>query len=95
MTNCETRVDSRLVTVNEAADFLRTSPKTLEGWRTRGGGPKFVRLGTRAVRYRPADLNEFIERGLRTSTASEPSGQSLDAPSRQPTKRARPPVPKN
>jgi predicted DNA-binding transcriptional regulator AlpA len=61
-----------LLTEQEAARQLHLSQKTLEGWRTRGGGPKFVRLGTRAVRYRPADLNEFVERGLRTSTASEP-----------------------
>ena len=60
-----------LLTQREAATHLRIAQKTLEGWRTRGGGPKFVRFGTRAVRYRPADLNEFVERGLRTSTASE------------------------
>lgn len=72
-----------LRTEQEAAHQLNLSPKTLEGWRTRGGGPKFVRLGTRAVRYRPADLNEFVERGLRTSTASEPCPKRVQEPGGQ------------
>ena len=43
----------------EAANLLRVSQRTLEGWRVRGGGPPYVRLG-RQVRYSEADLIAWI-----------------------------------
>lgn len=58
-----------LLTEADAADYLKVSPKTLESWRTRGGGPQFVRLRGRAIRYRFNDLAAFIESGLRASTS--------------------------
>ena len=59
-----------LLTQEEAAAFLRRSPRTLEGDRTRGGGPIFVRLdddedsgGTKqkkaGVRYLMSDLRSW------------------------------------
>ena len=36
------------------------SPRTLESWRFRGFGPKFVKLSSRLVRYRVSDLNEWV-----------------------------------
>ena len=48
-----------LVDNETAAKILTLSPQTLNGWRHRGQGPKFVKLG-RAVRYRLRDLEEFI-----------------------------------
>ena len=35
----------RLLTTSEAAEHLGTSPRTLEDWRTRGGGPVYLKLG--------------------------------------------------
>ena len=35
----------------EMAELVALSPRTLESLRVRGGGPPFVRLGSRAVRY--------------------------------------------
>ena len=52
---------------NEAADFLRRSPRTLQHWRRVGGGPIYAKVGKRVV-YREQDLNDFIARSLRTST---------------------------
>ncbi|MBE3604327.1 helix-turn-helix domain-containing protein [bacterium] len=46
----------------KAAEFLGVSKKTIENWRQQGKGPRFVRLSRRAVRYRIADLLEFIQR---------------------------------
>lgn len=48
-----------LLTPKEAAAFLRVSEKTLEGWRSKGTGPKFRRLGHRTVRYLQADLIDW------------------------------------
>jgi hypothetical protein len=42
-------------------------PTTLEAWRCRGGGPPFLKLG-KAVRYRRADLENFMESRLRMNT---------------------------
>lgn len=56
----------------EAAAFLGLAPKTLEFWRVRGTGPRYRKLG-RVVVYDERDLEEFLERGARTST-SEPGG---------------------
>jgi excisionase family DNA binding protein len=66
-----------LLTTQEAADFLGVSARTLEGFRMRGGGPRFFKIGG-SVRYRIARLEEFLRQHERTST-SDP-GQSDSAP---------------
>lgn len=43
----------------EAAEFLQVSPRTLEGWRRRGEGPRYSRLGTVVV-YTVGDLQAFV-----------------------------------
>jgi predicted DNA-binding transcriptional regulator AlpA len=52
----------------DAAKLLGLSASTLEKYRIDGSGPKFVRLG-RAIRYRPSDLNAFLEDNVRISTS--------------------------
>ena len=44
---------------NEAASYLRTSPRTLSRWRQMRIGPAWVRAG-RAVLYRRKDLDEWL-----------------------------------
>lgn len=58
-----------------AAEFLAIQRRTLEGWRYRGDGPLYVRLSSRAIRYRVRDLEAFAEARLCSSTADtgEPS----------------------
>jgi len=50
-----------LLTDDDAAALLRLSPSTLEGWRRRGEGPRFLKLGHRSVRYRLRDLVAWAE----------------------------------
>ncbi len=57
-----------LLKTQQAANYLALSVTTLEKYRVYGGGPSFVRLG-RAVRYRTADLNAWLESRVRTSTS--------------------------
>lgn len=52
---------------NAAADYLGLKRTTLEAWRCRGGGPRFVKMG-RLVKYRTADLDAFIETRVRSNT---------------------------
>ena len=57
-----------LLTEAEAAERLGFTARFLQNRRTRGDGPRFVRVSARAVRYRPADLEQWAEQRLRTST---------------------------
>lgn len=45
----------------EVAALLGASLQTVRNWRWRGEGPRFVKLGGRMVRYRPEDVQAFIE----------------------------------
>ena len=58
-------ITNELLRDSEAARRLSLAVGTLRNLRSQGRGPRFVRLG-RAVRYRPADLDEWVERGLVT-----------------------------
>lgn len=51
-----------------AAAIMRISARTLQGWRLRGGGPQFVKLGGRVL-YRESDLLTWIESRTRASTS--------------------------
>ncbi|MBN8737662.1 MAG: helix-turn-helix domain-containing protein [Xanthomonadales bacterium] len=50
-----------LLTDTEVAALLGASLQTVRNWRWRGEGPRFVKLGGRMVRYKPADVQAFIE----------------------------------
>ncbi|GAB2468691.1 helix-turn-helix domain-containing protein [Comamonas humi] len=50
----------RYLTNDEAADYLRLSPRTLEKQRVLGGGPKFRKFGRR-VMYAVTDLDAWAE----------------------------------
>ena len=49
-----------LVDEREAASILCYSVRALQNWRHRGGGPDFVKVSSRSVRYRRADLEKWI-----------------------------------
>jgi len=52
-----------------AADFLGVTPGALQKWRMKGGGPRFVRISSRCVRYRRRDLIEWAQAHLQVSTS--------------------------
>ena len=58
-----------LLTTGQAAAWLGYTERMLEARRLRGGGPKYVRISARAVRYRFCDLENFVESCLRSSTS--------------------------
>lgn len=47
----------------EVAAEYRLAERTLANWRAKGEGPRFLKLGKRAVRYRRADVEAFIAGG--------------------------------
>ena len=70
------RTRTTALTEQQVAEELGLSVATLRAWRHRGTGPRFVRFG-RAVRYLPADLDEFIRASaVDTRPASASDGES-------------------
>jgi len=51
-----------------AAALLGYTPRALQNWRLRGGGPIFVKVSARSVRYRHCDLMTWIEAKLHRSS---------------------------
>ncbi len=51
----------QLLNETQAADILCYSVRVLQNWRHRGGGPRFVKVSARSVRYRHSDLIQWIE----------------------------------
>lgn len=62
----------RPLTTPQAAQYLGLSKYTLECWRARGDGPRYLKLG-RSVRYRVADLDAFAEHSARSHTSEVPA----------------------
>lgn len=52
----------------QLAEFLTNKPNTIEGWRIKGVGPRYIKIG-RLVRYRLADVEEWLEAQARSSTS--------------------------
>ena len=59
----------RLITEVEAAEFLGYTVRALQNWRVRGGGPAFIRVSARSIRYRRRDLIAWTESRLARSTS--------------------------
>lgn len=53
--------DESLLTAQEAAAVMRLKYGTLAWYRCQGGGPAFVRIGPKLIRYRMGDLREYMK----------------------------------
>ncbi|TNC96556.1 MAG: hypothetical protein FD121_1092 [Gallionellaceae bacterium] len=62
-------MQDKLLTSKEAAPLLGVSVAFLERDRWAGARVPFIKIGSRAVRYRLSDLNTYIESCLRQSTS--------------------------
>lgn len=63
-------VENQLLTPDEAGAQLGLSTGALAQLRYMGGGPCFIKLTAKAVRYRQSDLDAWIAGRARTSTRS-------------------------
>ena len=59
-----------LLRTGEAAAVLDMSARSLEGMRLTGRGPQFIRISPRCFRYRPRDIERWVEGRLRVSTSA-------------------------
>ncbi|MBQ0721703.1 MAG: helix-turn-helix domain-containing protein [Gammaproteobacteria bacterium] len=60
-----------LLNTKQAANYLGVSAAFLERDRWAGARIQFVKLGTRSIRYRQQDLDDFIEQQIRCSTSAD------------------------
>ena len=52
--------DNTLITDKEVGVFANLPVSRFRAYRHKGGGPKFVRLGSRTVRYRVSAVREWL-----------------------------------
>lgn len=64
--------ESPYIKTREAARYLGLSSSLLNKLRLTGGGPVFVRLAGRAIRYRRADLDAWASASAMASTSQAP-----------------------
>lgn len=60
-----------LINETQAAEYLGYTIRALQNWRVRGGGPKFIKVSARSIRYRRRDLNAWVEAHVRQHTSEE------------------------
>ncbi len=65
----------RMINEQKAGEFIGYTTRALQNWRLRGGGPMFVKVSGRSVRYRRRDLIQWAESLLVAST-SEPANDN-------------------
>lgn len=58
----------KLIDEKQAEECYGLKRSSLQKWRCLGGGPNFIKIG-RSVRYRPSDIEDFINDHLRISTS--------------------------
>ncbi|WP_416908041.1 MAG: helix-turn-helix transcriptional regulator [Polymorphobacter sp.] len=75
MKHSETDPDhlDRLITERDAAGFLGYTMRALQNWRLRGGGPAFIKVSGRSVRYRRRDLIAWVDSKIARHTTSYPN----------------------
>ncbi|WP_372359654.1 helix-turn-helix transcriptional regulator [Xanthomonas axonopodis] len=71
----------RYLTNDEAAEYLRLSPRTLEKQRVIGNGPKFRKFGRR-VMYAVADLDAWADQRSYETTSDPEYAEQHSADSR-------------
>ncbi len=58
----------KLLNTEQAAEYLGVSKAFLERDRWAGARIPFIQVGSKAVRYRREDLEEYVESQVRTAT---------------------------
>ena len=58
-----------LIPETKAAEFLNLTPRSMQAMRQRGGGPRFIRLSSRCIRYTRTLLKTYAAARLHSSTS--------------------------
>jgi predicted DNA-binding transcriptional regulator AlpA len=66
----------QLVDERRAGEMLGLSIRTLQDWRCRGGGPRYLKISAKCVRYDIADILEWAQ-ASKVRHTSEPAAVRL------------------
>ncbi len=58
-----------LINEKVAADYLNLTDRTMQALRQRGGGPRYIVISSRCIRYRRVDLKAWADARMRSSTS--------------------------
>lgn len=67
-------MQQQLLNTQQAAQYLGVSKAFLERDRWAGARVPFIKVGSRAVRYRLSDLDAFLDSRVRSSTSDAGQG---------------------
>ena len=59
----------QLLNEQEAARMLGFTIRALQNWRVRGGGPQYVKISKRSVRYRRRDILAWVNKHIKANTS--------------------------
>lgn len=65
----------RLIPERDAANFLGYTSRALQNWRLRGGGPEFIKISARSIRYRRRDLIAWANAKVAQNTSETNCGE--------------------
>ena len=68
----------RLIDEFAAAEFVGYWVRALRNWRVRGGGPRYIKVSARSIRYRRRDLIAWADARLCNSTSDTPEAFRSD-----------------
>ena len=66
-----------LIDEEQAGSFLGLSARTMQKFRQEGGGPPYIVVSARCIRYRRKDMRRWADARVRTSTSD--AGEAEDA----------------
>ncbi len=61
--------EDALLSEEQAAAFIGVTRRAMQAWRFSGGGPKYIRISARCIRYTKRYLKEHSENHLQSSTS--------------------------
>lgn len=61
----------KLLTTAEVATICKVSDRTVENWRRRGKGPKYIKLETGQIRYKLSVVLRFLASYRKTAAKGE------------------------
>ncbi len=58
-----------LINEKAAANYLDLTDRSMQAFRQRGGGPRYIMISSRCIRYRRVDLKPWADARMRSSTS--------------------------
>jgi phage terminase Nu1 subunit (DNA packaging protein) len=68
-TNSELTSSNALIDERDLSRMLGVSVRTVQAWRVKGGGPAYLKLNNRLIRYRVTGIKDWLAGQARSNTS--------------------------